>query len=73
MSNTTHDLEYVKFLQQSFGTTSVPFFGSIIAIVALILICIIILLNSTTVFIMPQVINCTAPAYTPAITKPMIT
>lgn len=46
----THDAQYINFLQKSFGTTTVPFFGGIICVVTLVIIIIIILLNSTVTF-----------------------
>lgn len=33
-----HDEQYIRYLQQAFGTTSVPFFGAILCIVAIIVI-----------------------------------
>ncbi len=52
-----HDEYYIKYLQSMFGNTSVPFFGILITIITLILMCIIVLLNSTTVFVTPTIIN----------------
>ena len=53
----THDEDYLRFLQKSFGTTSVPFFGVLMVTISLILIAIIILFNSaTTVFVHPEVV-----------------
>lgn len=45
----THDTYYLKYLQQSYGTTSVPFFG--------IIICIVILLITTIILMFNMVIN----------------
>lgn len=50
MSTSTHDTQYINFLQKSFGTTTVPFFGGIICVVTLVIIIILILLNSTMTF-----------------------
>lgn len=47
---TTHDEQYIKFIQKAFGTTSVPFFGALMVTVSLVLICIIVLFNSSLVF-----------------------
>lgn len=48
-----HDSYYLKYLHAMFGNASVSFFGVIICIVTLILICIVVMLNSTTVFFEP--------------------
>ena len=47
----SHDENFVKFLQKSFGTTSVPFFGAVLSTVALVLIALIFLMYSTIVLI----------------------
>lgn len=54
--NSTHDEDYLRFLQKSFGTTSVPFFGVLMVTISLILISIIVLFNSATVFVKPQLV-----------------
>ena len=46
-----HDEFYLKFLQKSFGTTSIPFFGALISTVALVFIALIFLMYSVIVFI----------------------
>ncbi|AII15795.1 hypothetical protein PmNV_007 [Penaeus monodon nudivirus] len=51
----THDEYYIKYLQSMFGNASISFFGIILSIVTLILLSIIVLLNSTTVFMLPNV------------------
>ncbi|UBZ25487.1 hypothetical protein CcNV_003 [Crangon crangon nudivirus] len=53
----THDEQYIKYLQKSFGTTTVPFFGGVIVVITFILLIIIIMLNSTTVFVDPYTYN----------------
>ena len=67
----THDELYVKYLQNMFGNASVSFFGVIICIITLILICIVILLNSTTVFVTPTIVNSKDTVKLPT-TKPII-
>ena len=52
-----HDEQYLQYIQGMFGNASVAFFGIIIAITTLILICIIIMLNATTVFMTPIINN----------------
>ena len=47
----SHDELYLKFLQKSFGTTSVPFYGALIATVGLVFIALIFLMYSTVIFI----------------------
>ena len=49
----THDDLYLQYLQSMFGNTSVSFFGIIIVIITLILMCIIVILNSTNAFLTP--------------------
>lgn len=51
----THDEQYIQYLQTMFGTASISFFGVLVSIITLILICIVLLLNSTMVFITPQI------------------
>lgn len=51
---TTHDEFYIKYLQSMFGTASLSFFGILISVITLILICSIVMLNSTMVFVTPQ-------------------
>ncbi|QLI62363.1 KN57_gp007 [Dikerogammarus haemobaphes nudivirus] len=53
----THDQDYIKFLQRTFGTTSVPFFGVLMVTISFVLICIIVLFNSTVIFFTPRVIT----------------
>ncbi|QBB28608.1 hypothetical protein HgNV_003 [Homarus gammarus nudivirus] len=48
-----HDDYYIQYLQSMFGNASVSFFGIILTVISLILISIVILLNSTTVFVTP--------------------
>lgn len=49
----THDERYLKYLQESFGTTSVPFFGAIIITISFVLMMMIVLLNTTAFLVTP--------------------
>ncbi|UBZ25593.1 hypothetical protein QKT26_gp03 [Carcinus maenas nudivirus] len=68
---TSHDDYYVKYLQSMFGNASISFFGIIICIISLILISVILLLNSTTVFVTPIVTGNATNIKLPT-TKPVI-
>lgn len=46
----SHDEQFLKFLQKSFGSTFVPFFGALISTVALLFIALIFLMYSTVTF-----------------------
>uniref|UniRef100_A0AAU8GBF8 Uncharacterized protein n=1 Tax=Faxonius propinquus nudivirus TaxID=3139431 RepID=A0AAU8GBF8_9VIRU len=53
-ATSTHDDQYLVFLKQSFGNTSISFFACIIVIVSFIIILILIMLNSALVFTEPS-------------------
>lgn len=67
----THDEYYIKYLQSMFGNTTVSFFGIIISIITLILICVVIMLNSTTVFVTPIIKGSNESLKLPT-TKPIV-
>lgn len=66
-----HDSFYVQYLQSMFGNASIAFFGVLIAIVSLILMCVIVMLNSSTVFMTPVILQGTNDTKLP-ITKPTV-
>lgn len=47
----SHDEQFLKFLQKTIGSTSVPLFGALISITSLLFITILILMYSTVLFI----------------------
>lgn len=41
----THDTHYLKYIQKTYGTTSIPFFGAIMCVIILLLTTVILMFN----------------------------